>query len=83
MSGHNINFIYLCGAVVCHLVFLSVVRNMTAVVSHVRGKLSEAPSSFVVKGDVTHNSTQTTMFFYQMFLPHTARVVHMTQSSQK
>lgn len=55
---------------------------MTAVVSHVRGKLLEAPSSFVAKGDITHNSTQTTMFFYQMFLSDTERAVHMTQRSQ-
>lgn len=73
VSGHDANLIYcICGRAVCHLVFLSVVRNVAEVVSHVRGKLWEAPSSFVVKGDITHNSTRTTMFFYQMSLPHTA-----------
>lgn len=49
---------------------------------HNKGRFScnceRAPSSFVVKGDITHNSTLTTMFFYQMFLCDTARAVHIT-----
>ena len=75
----DMKLIYLCVSVMYHF-FLSVVRNMTAVVSHVGGNLWEAPFRYVVKGDITHNSTQTTMFFYQMVLPCTARGVHVTQA---
>lgn len=54
---------------------------------HSKGHFScnceRAPSSFVVKGDITHNSTLTTMFFYQMFLSDTVRTVHITAAWTK
>lgn len=54
------------------LVYLEVwaVRKMTLYVSHhLRGKLSGGLSCFVVSGDITHNSIQTTMAFHQKSLP--------------
>lgn len=54
---------------------------------HNRGRFScncgRAPSSFVVKGDITHNSTPTTMFFCHMFLFDSARKVHITAHCTK
>lgn len=54
---------------------------------HNRGRFScncgRAPSSFVVKGDITHNSTPTTMFFCHMFLFDTARKVQLTAHCSK
>lgn len=59
----------------------AVVRKITAAVSHVKRNHERGPSSFVVKGDITHNSTATAKFFYQMLLSDAARVIHMTHSS--